>query len=257
MKKLITAIALVMLLLVPVSCNSRNIDSGGVPPEAMEGEMVLVSGYLRVEYTRTDNSYLLLWPEGYSWHSEDRQVLIDNIDGLTVAGVGDIIAVSGSETTASVAAEYMGETLDAATQGPYWLVEEVVARSPKLYISRDEAISIVSEIVPPEVIARAGMMVRLMTELGPNGIWQVQFLHADVTRTELGWQEDDKTSFEPDVGETAFPPGLEVEVVYPNLIITMDARTGDIVSRSATKGVLLGGPPPEFISYPEYIPKQD
>ena len=256
MKKLITAIALVILLLVPVSCNSRNIDSGGVPPEAtLEGEMVLVSGYLRVEYNRTA-SYLLLWPEGYSWHSEDRQVLINNIDGLTVAGVGDIIAVSGMETTASVAAEYIGEPLDAAAQGPYWLVAKVVARSPKVYISRDEAISIVSEIVPPEVIARAEMMARLMTELGPNGLWQVQFLRANVTRSKLGWQEDDITRFEPDT--TSFTAGeTEGEVVYPNLIISIDAGTGEILSRSATKSVLLGGPIPERPLYPEYVPREE
>ncbi len=250
MKKLITAIALVMLLLVPVSCNSRNIDSGGVPPEAtVEGEMVLVSGYLRVEYTRTDNSYLLLWPEGYSWHSEDRQVLIDNIDGLTVAGVGDIIAVSGSETTTSVAAKYMGETLDAAAKGPYWLVEEVVARSPKLYISRDEAVNIALGIVPPEVIARADITARLMRELGPNGIWQVQFLRANATKTELGWQEDDKTEFKPDISSSS---GWD----YRILIVTIDAVTGEIVLRQATPSILLGGPIPERPLYPEYVPEE-
>ncbi len=247
MKKLIIVPALILIvaLLATVSCNSREIDSGRVTPEAVvEGELALVSGYLRVQSVHTGEGYLLIWPEGYSWHMDNRQILVDDIDGQTVAGVGDIISVSGSETTASVATEYLGEPLDASAGGPYWLVGKVVTRNPKVYISRDEAVNIALEIVPPEVIARAEMMARLMTELGPNGKWQVQFLHANVTRVELGWQEDDKTTFGP-------------EEVYPNLIITIDAGTGEIISRSATRGVLLGGPIPETPLYPEFTPKQE
>ncbi len=243
MKKLIIGSILVMLLLASVSCNSRQIDSDEMQIEAViEGELVLVSGYLRVESTRTNDSYLLVWPEGYSWHMDGREVFIDDADGQTVTGVGDIIAISGKETTAAMAEQYLGETLDAQAKGPYWLVEKVVTRSPRPYISRDEVISIASEIVPPEIIARARTMASLMTELGPNGVWQVQFLRANTARAELGWQEEDKTKFGP-------------EEVYWNLIITIDAKTGEIISREATSGFLKGGP--IFIGplYPEYVPK--
>ena len=78
-------------------------------------------------------------------------------------------------------------------------------------------------------------MAILRTELGPHGTWQVQFLSANVTREELGWQEDDKTNF---VG-----PEEVIEGVLPNVIISLDARTGEILSRAAGITVLLGGPP--------------
>ncbi len=186
MKKIITILALVlMIVLLPAvaSCGTRKIDSDGVPPEAVvEGELVLFLSYLRVNSIHTDDSYLLVWPEGYSWHSDNRQVLIDDIDGHTVAGVGDIIVVSGEETTALVAEEHIGKTLERWIKAPYWLVTKVVTRTSRPYISRDEVISIASEIVPPEVVVRARLMAILRPDHRPDAIWQVQFLHADVTR---------------------------------------------------------------------------
>ncbi len=247
MKKIITfaALALPVMLLAAVSCNERRIDSGVMQVgTVIEGELVLDNGSIRLEYIQSDDSYLLIWPEGYSWHSDGREILIDDADGQTVAGVGDIIAISGKVTTAAVAAQYLGETLDAQAKGPYWLVEKVVTRSPRPYISRDEVISIASEVVPPDVVARADLTALLMPEHRPNAIWQVQFLHANVTRSKLGWQEDDKTSFGP-------------EEVYWNLIITLDARTGDIISRQATSGFLKGGPILIGPLYPEFAPKQE
>jgi len=98
-------------------------------------------------------------------------------------------------------------------------------------MTEEEAIGIASDILPAEVVACAKIIAMLRTELGPHGFWQVQFLNTNVTQNELGWQEDDKTRLGP-------------EAVYPNVIITVDAKTGDIVLREATSGVLLGGPLP-------------
>ncbi|MDP2731389.1 MAG: hypothetical protein Q8O55_13070, partial [Dehalococcoidales bacterium] len=165
----------------------------------------------------------------------------------TMAGVWDIIVVSGKETTRAVAEEYIGKELDAWVKGPYWLVKKVVSRSSRTYISRDEAVDIASDIIPPEVTERAKITAILRPELGPSGLWQIQHRLARVTRSELGWQEDDRTRFEPDVGASL----TGWEIVYPNLIITIDARTGDIVSRTATSGVLLGGGVPEIPLYPK------
>lgn len=108
---------------------------------------------------------------------------------------------------------------------------------PVSTITEDEAVAIASDLLPPEAVARARVMSRLRPELGPHGHWQVQFLSANVTWEELGWQEDDKTRF---VG-----PEEVLSEVLPNVIISIDARTGEIVSRAAGITVLLGGPIPE------------
>jgi len=103
---------------------------------------------------------------------------------------------------------------------------------PSSTITEKEAIAIASDLRPPEAVARAGVVSILRQELGPHGTWQVEFLSANVTRDELGWQEDAKTKF---VGS---------DEVLMNVIISIDARTGEILSRTAGTTFLLGGPIP-------------
>jgi len=100
-------------------------------------------------------------------------------------------------------------------------------------ITEDEAIAIASDLLPPEAVARARVMSLLRQELGAHGTWQVQFLSANVTQEELGWQEDARTKF---VGS---------DEVLMNVIISIDAETGEIISRTAGNTVLLGGPIPD------------
>lgn len=59
----------------------------------------------------------------------------------------------------------------------------------------------------------------------------------NVTREELGWEEDDKTRF---VG-----PEEVLSEVLPNVIVSIDARTGEILSRAAGITVHMGGSMPE------------
>ena len=52
-----------------------------------------------------------------------------------------------------------------------------------------------------------------------------------ITQAELGWQSDSQTTLDPDSDGT-----------YNEIIIRIDAVTGDYVSRMAYFGVSLGGP---------------
>jgi len=99
-------------------------------------------------------------------------------------------------------------------------------------ITEKEAIAIASDLLPPDAVTRARVVSILRQELEPHGTWQVEFLSANVTREELGWQEDVRTKF---VGS---------DEVLQNVIISIDAKTGEILSRTAGTTVLLGGPVP-------------
>ena len=124
MKKIITLLALtlmVMQLSATVSCNSHRIDPDEILMEAViEGELVLEDGNLRVTHTPTGDSFLLIWPDGYSRGGE---TLIINPSGKTVARVGDVVVLSGEKTSEAVAAEHVGKMLPEVSEGPYWHIE--------------------------------------------------------------------------------------------------------------------------------------
>ncbi len=135
MKKTITVLVtlLIMLLLASVSCNAGDEDSPFFPVQKtgldqmealMKGVLVLDNGYLRVESIYSDDSYLLIWPYGFSRRTEGEEILIINGDGKTVAHVGDMIQVGGGEDGATK--DYIGQKLPDDVKGPYWIVGEFV-----------------------------------------------------------------------------------------------------------------------------------
>ncbi len=106
-------------------------------------------------------------------------------------------------------------------------------------ITEDKAIRIASPYVPPEAVARSSIMAifRAQSQTEPS-YWQIQFLRADVTRDELeelGWEEGENTIFKIWSNGPLSPEGI-----YLNVIISMDAKTGDIIRKYAGNSVLLG-----------------
>ncbi len=94
-------------------------------------------------------------------------------------------------------------------------------------VSRDEAIATASSNIPAEVLARSKeRLILLQPQLGIHGLWQVQF-QVNVTRTELGWQDDSVTHLDP--GDS----------YYEFIIVRIDMTTGDVVERVATKRPLM------------------
>jgi len=101
--------------------------------------------------------------------------------------------------------------------------------------SEDEAIDIASRWIPPDILLRAKVDAYFDSEQSTNGIWQVYFQHLGVTRVELeefGWEEGDNTSF----GD--LPDDLNE---YYGVLINVDAKTGDILSKGA--GIWFGPGP--------------
>jgi len=99
---------------------------GPYPSALATGILVLDGGRLRLEYQGTGYSNLLIWPYGYSQYIEGEEIRIVNIEGKTVARVGDIIKVGGGEVPIVIVEKYIGKTLPEKCPGPYWLVSKVV-----------------------------------------------------------------------------------------------------------------------------------
>lgn len=91
-----------------------------------QGKLVLDNDCLRLKPIIGD-SYLLIWPYGYSLQIEGKMMQIINEEGKTVARVGDVIKVGGGPAvSAEIAAIYSAQVLPDNCRGPYWLVSEVI-----------------------------------------------------------------------------------------------------------------------------------
>ncbi len=147
--KLIIGLILIMVMLLStaVSCGQPDNSPAEVPREkAMKGELVLVDGNLRLNYTYTGESFLLIWPKGYSRQTGDDELLIQDKDGQNVTRVGDIVIIRGNRAFASLAEKYVGPMLPEVTEGPYWRVEEVISSQPESGPLTQERINELAEI---------------------------------------------------------------------------------------------------------------
>ncbi len=134
MKKLIIGLVLAVLVLVPVACNSSPVvffpvqKSGFSQPDALlEGELILVDGYLRVETEYSDDKDLLIWPHGYSVRAEGDEIQVLDGDGQVVAVVGEAIKVGGGEgANVEIVEKYIGRSLPDDCAGPYWIASGVI-----------------------------------------------------------------------------------------------------------------------------------
>ncbi len=99
-------------------------------------------------------------------------------------------------------------------------------------INRDVALMIATADVPTRIIGEAGIRT-----LWDESKWVVHFSlghNNPVTRNEIGWPEDSNNRF---VNQGVLPEGT-----YSLLTITIDRRTGAVLSRHASDSLVLGGP---------------
>jgi hypothetical protein len=90
-----------------------------IHPLLMQGELVLDSnGYLRVG---GESGGLIIWPYGYSWKIEGKEIWIIDDRGQSVARVGDWVKMGGSGIPKYWAEGQIGSPLQEGAEGPYWL----------------------------------------------------------------------------------------------------------------------------------------
>jgi hypothetical protein len=135
MKKLLIVLALAILLVLPsAACGgSASVDiffpvqkSGDLDQMTADvsGNLELVDGWLRLD--SLGDSYLLIWPYGFSVRGEGEEIQVLDGEGQVAAVVGEAISVGGGETTVEVAESYTGRALSGEVDGPFWIVSEVV-----------------------------------------------------------------------------------------------------------------------------------
>jgi hypothetical protein len=91
-----------------------------------KGKLVVENGCLRLKPI-IGHSRLLIWPYGYSLHTEGKIIEVVNGDGKTVARVGDTIKVGGGPAVSAEIVEiYTGKQPPDECPGLYWLVSEVI-----------------------------------------------------------------------------------------------------------------------------------
>ena len=91
-------------------------------PDALAtGTLILEDGYLRISPTYSDDTFLVIWPVGYSLEKENDEVRILDEDGNVVARVGDNISAGGGEVGKGIVEKYIGKHLPGDCEGPYWL----------------------------------------------------------------------------------------------------------------------------------------
>lgn len=103
--------------------------------------------------------------------------------------------------------------------------------TPNPKINHDKAVIIAATNVPYSVINNTSI-ISLLKE----NIWIISFTlsGSTVSKDELNWPSGDSTSFK--------NQGLLPNGVFRLLTFTLDASTGDIISREASDSIILGGP---------------
>ena len=115
------------------------------------------------------------------------------------------------------------------------LKTESLPPMPSTKITLDEAVSIASAYVPPDALSRAEITAATypLYAKKPRS-WVIIFNNVFVTSEQLvkfGWKANTNTDFNPP------------DDSYARIIIHVDTSTGDIIRKSATNGLYLGGPP--------------
>lgn len=100
-----------------------------VQQEEMDSADALISGRLKesrdgcIELVAEGESYLPIWPAGYSVARRDGQLVIVDGGGEDVAAIGDLVDLGGGEIERELAEESAGDSLsDQCEIGHYWLV---------------------------------------------------------------------------------------------------------------------------------------
>jgi hypothetical protein len=181
-------------------------------------------------------SNLPVWPPGFSARIEGQVVYIIDRDGRTIAKTGDSMEVGGGQVTAQVVETYIGYSLPAYCEGPYWLVGNVVSPTvpaspptsvPALTanINREQAIAIASKTLPASIVERADISSEFHV-----WYWEIVFDNLHAGAEEL-MPYPLKPPYQPPGQPTVNPyPGI-----WQSVIITINAETGDLKSAGAQK----------------------
>jgi hypothetical protein len=94
----------------------------------VRGELILDNGYLRVSGKSGYKGDLIIWPYGYSWKIEGKEIWIIDDKGQAVARVGDWVKMGGGEIPKYWAEEKIGSPLPEDAEGPYILAGGPVER---------------------------------------------------------------------------------------------------------------------------------
>ena len=82
----------------------------------LPGKLVMdKAGYLRI------GNALVLWPYGYSFSIEGKDIWILEYKGTKVARVGDEVKIGGGFIPGDVVSMKIGHPLPADCEGPFWL----------------------------------------------------------------------------------------------------------------------------------------
>ncbi len=133
-KKLTTVFICVVIVLLCLLC-VYSVESGnpyfplaraetGMEALAM-GTLILDDGYLRLSPSYSDDTYLIIWPAGYSIDMEGDEIRVLDEDGQVVARVGDTISAAGGEMKWISSLWLKGGFLPLNCDGPYWVASEV------------------------------------------------------------------------------------------------------------------------------------
>ena len=104
-------------------------------------------------------------------------------------------------------------------------------------ISECDAIKIAKEQVPDRV-ADSYTNSGYRNDIGHDGTWFVNFANVDTTPGEMGWVENEITHFIP----TKNPWEENTPGTYRNVVIFIDAVTGNVTGRELNNGIILGPP---------------
>lgn len=141
MKEHVQLLVFGIVLLIVTACSGNSaITASPVPffPQQKEtpnvymdallvGELVLVDNCLRINDS-DGNSYLPIWPQGFSLHIEKNIIQVIDDTGQFVAQVGDNLKVGGGEMPEEYITEYLAQPLPNGCSGPYWIASNDITR---------------------------------------------------------------------------------------------------------------------------------
>ncbi len=99
--------------------------------ELAYGKVELKDGLLRLNAQGVNTSYLIVWPDGYSYRVSGSKVEILDRNGNLVAATGEYKQLGGSSL--SSIEHYTGEKLPVSVPGPIFVVDDGAIKSLYLW----------------------------------------------------------------------------------------------------------------------------
>jgi hypothetical protein len=87
----------------------------------LRGELVVADGCVRINSIDGD-SYLPIWPFGFSLQVKDNSIQILDATGLVVAQVGDNLLVGGGVMPSEHIEDYSAQPIPGNCPDPFWIV---------------------------------------------------------------------------------------------------------------------------------------